>query len=442
MIHKRHFADEESFEFPCKNPKLCDYANNLAPIIDFSPSNNAAVEPQTSDRASHNFSECQDQMAFLFDSVTEDSNGIDEECEIGTSACISQFLWENSSIAESDAKFGAAFHLSFFPEYFAPQHHLRALLQPEETYSSLLEATPLIPVSIGTEHQADVPEWKPRGSKSFMDNLDVSGHQVELAPLSDFSLDDVGDEEKLMGTCVISMPDYETSANYCSERCGTRNDCKCIDRGSIDCVRQHVMEAREKLRQNLGEKIFEELGFCEMGEELSKRWTEEEEQSFHEAVFSNPASLGKNFWDCLSLVFPSQTKKDLVSYYFNVFMLQKCAEQNRFDPQNVDSDNDEWQINEHEAGAAEEDEYSGVESPTNQDAPPSQEDHADDGHDDIEGDNKLDDFKDGAQVVSIVATDEDEGDVDDISIQVKNSFGDSGGNTELHHSSKIQRSYR
>ncbi|KAJ0042169.1 hypothetical protein Pint_19109 [Pistacia integerrima] len=130
-----------------------------------------------------------------------------------------------------------------------------------------------------------------------------------------------------------------------------------------------------------------------MGEEVSKRWAKEEEQAFHEVVFSNPASMGRIF--------------GTISHWF--------------DPHNVDSDNDEWQISEHEAGMAEEDEDSGVESPTNQDAPACQEDHAKDCQDDIE----------------------DEGDVDDIFVQyVKNSVGDSGGNTDLHLLSKIQSSYR
>ena len=43
------------------------------------------------------------------------------------------------------------------------------------------------------------------------------------------------------------------------------------------------------------------------------------------------------------MVFPSRTKKDIVSYYFNVFMLKVRAEQNRLDPRNIDSDDDEWQ---------------------------------------------------------------------------------------------------
>ncbi|XP_031288227.1 uncharacterized protein LOC116146938 [Pistacia vera] len=236
MIHKRHFADEDHSSF------LVSTQNYVTTPITLLLSW-ISILP----------------MMLVWNLLTS-----------GTSGCISQFPWGNSNIAEADAKFEAASHLSFFLEYFAPQHQQRASLQSNATYSSLLEAPPLIPVSIGPEHQADVPEWNSRGSKSFVDNLDVSGHQVELAPSSDFSLVvDDGDEEKLRGTCVILMPDYETSANYCSERCGTRNDFKCIDRGSIDCVR-HVMEARVNLLENLGGMIFEELGFCEMGEEVSK----------------------------------------------------------------------------------------------------------------------------------------------------------------------------
>ncbi|KAJ0098651.1 hypothetical protein Patl1_21800 [Pistacia atlantica] len=165
--------------------------------MDFNPCNDAGLEPQTS----------------------------------GTSGCISQFLWENSSIAEADAK----------------------------------------------------------GSKSFVDNLDVSGHQVEPAPSPDFSLVvDDGDEEKLRG-------------------------------GYVDCVRQHVMEAREKLWENPGGKIFEELGFCEMGERISgtiSHW------------FSPPEQRGT-----LSAIIT-------MSLYYGNGLIKTGLRQ----------------ISEHEAGAAEEDE--------------------------------------------------------------------------------------
>ncbi|KAI4326598.1 hypothetical protein MLD38_031894 [Melastoma candidum] len=116
-----------------------------------------------------------------------------------------------------------------------------------------------------------------------------------------------------------------------------------------------------------------------MGEPVAEKWTEEEENLFHEVIFSNPSSMGRKFWNGLSHAFPSRTKAEIVSYYFNVFMLRKRAEQNRFDPMNVDSDNDEWQANE------EEDEDSIVESPIYQLHPLERsQDHSDEF-----GDNNL-----------------------------------------------------
>jgi len=163
------------------------------------------------------------------------------------------------------------------------------------------------------------------------------------------------------------MPMPDTSSRGLEGPLGCfKTDCCCLDEGSIRCVRQHVMEARVELRSSLGHERFVELGFCDMGEDVALGWTDEEEQLFHEVVVSNPASLGKNFWDDFPEAFPSRSSKELVSYYFNVFMLCKRAEQNRYDPSNVDSDNDEWQVSDHgEFGATEEydEEDSGVESP-------------------------------------------------------------------------------
>ncbi|CAI9281484.1 unnamed protein product [Lactuca saligna] len=80
-----------------------------------------------------------------------------------------------------------------------------------------------------------------------------------------------------------------------------------------------------------------------MGESVANKWSEEDEHLFHEVVYSNPVSFGKNFWNHLSEVFPSRSNHEIVGYYFNVFMLRIRAEQNRFDPMNADSDDDEWQ---------------------------------------------------------------------------------------------------
>ncbi|KAK2663306.1 hypothetical protein Ddye_001880 [Dipteronia dyeriana] len=438
MINKRPFPDEDSFEFSCKHPKQWEYPNHLAPVVDIIPSNGIRLNPHCS--GEHSFSKCHDQERFAFKSDAEVSNGTNKELGIGTSGCISQFWWASGSIVEADANSDPALHLSLFPEYFPPGHQLRTLLHSDEIYSSLLDYPPLKPVSVGPEYQADIPEWDLPGSKNTPDN------QVELVQSSDSGrLVDDGGEEKLMGTCVISMPDSEASGSYCFGKWWTGNDCECVDTGSIKCVRQHVLEARQKLREKLGPKIFEELGFCDMGEGVSEKWTEEEEQTFHEIVFTNPVSMGKNFWDHLLVAFPSRTKKDIVSYYFNVFMLQKRAEQNRFDPVNIDSDNDEWQRS--EVGMEEEDEDSGVESLNNQFTPAYyQEEDVDDSPDDVdEGEyDEVDDCRDGADVVCTFATDEeDRGDVDDLlGPHIRDSFADSVDDTGLQLLGKIQNSNR
>lgn len=412
MIHKRPFHDDDCFEFPCKHLKQWECTNYLAPMVHMSPSADGQQKPQTSDGdGEQNINRYRDQGRFVFGPVAEVSNGTEREFEIG-SECISPVFWANGHFAETDAN-SEEVYLSLFPEYFVTEHQLTTFLQSDEI--SLHNHPPVKSVSIGPEYQADVPEWCLQGSKNSLAHLDGSDNQVRLETLSDSCLVVDDDHwEKLLGTCIISMPDSAESANHYSQSLGIINDCECLDKGSIRCVRQHVMEAREKLRASLGHKIFEELGFRDMGEEVSKNWTIEEENKFHEVVSSYPMSMGKNFWDHLSVVFPSRTKNELVSYYFNVFILQKRAEQNRFDPLNIDSDDDEWQR--CDLGAAEEDEDSGVEFLSNQDASAyHQEDRVENRQDDTEGGYLIDDCKNDANVVCTVATDgEEDGDVNDI----------------------------
>lgn len=347
-----------------------------------------------------------------------------EQPEIAVSGSISKLLWVNSSIIEAQVRSDPAAHLSFFPEYFEHGHLLRAFLQSDEMCSSPVDHPHRKMVSIGPQYQAYVPEWNKQGSNPS-DNL-----QTEFELLIET------DEEKMMGTCVISMPDIEASQNLCFEDCGSKTKCSCLDKGSVCCVKQHVIEAREKLRENLGQELFEQLGFHEMGEEVSKQWTDDEELTFLEVVLSNRASLGMNFWDHLLVAFPSRKRKDLVSYYFNVFMLRKRGEQNRFDPLNIDSDDDEWQKTETRMS---EDDGSVVESP-NEDAPTYfQGDILEEWVGDIEDGNEEDACKDGTDVDCRLGTDEvDGGDVDDGSgAYVKISPGDCGGGVDINLSGKI-----
>ncbi|KAK4789362.1 hypothetical protein SAY86_020681 [Trapa natans] len=201
-----------------------------------------------------------------------------------------------------------------------------------EDVSSSLDGSPIRIVPIGPDHQALIPHWD---------------GQVNYSGL-DYENNDRGNEEKYLGTCIIPMPD-ENTPETSHEIVGVgRGECCCEDRGSMRCVRQHVTESWEDLRSNLDDEKFVLLGLVDSGEEVSCEWNVEEENVFNEVVYSNPASAGKNFWRHLSAAFPLLTKGELVSYYFNVFMLQKRAVQNRSSFLDIDSDDDEWHGNMHE----------------------------------------------------------------------------------------------
>lgn len=207
-------------------------------------------------------------------------------------------------------------------------------------------------VPIGSDYQAEIPEWRPYGANDSSLCCDSSNPGVD---------------NKFCGTCVTPMPARELIMCEDYNIGYARSICICVDPGSLTCVRHHVVEAREDLRRLVGQECFAGLGLNGMGEVVAGRWNEEDEQIFEEVVISNPSSAGKNFWDCLSEVFPSRTKMEIVSYYFNVFMLRKRAKQNRSKSMNIDSDDDEWQESEDELedceDDTEEDEDSVVEYP-------------------------------------------------------------------------------
>ncbi|GJX66362.1 homeodomain-like protein [Tanacetum coccineum] len=187
-------------------------------------------------------------------------------------------------------------------------------MQTPDAYSYLLEHSPLKQVPIGTEYQAEIPEWR--------------GYDE--------------DEIKFLGSCVIPMP--QDSSIDDSDTVGSgRTDCYCNIPESLECVQQHIKDARETLKASIGHEVFAELGFGSVGEVVAEKWSEEDEKLFQEVVYSHPVSSGENFWNHLAAEFPSRTSQEIVSYYFNVLVLRRRAEQNRCDPMNADSDDDEWQ---------------------------------------------------------------------------------------------------
>ncbi|KAJ1296664.1 hypothetical protein BS78_01G319800 [Paspalum vaginatum] len=227
-----------------------------------------------------------------------------------------------------------------FPGYFEDCEPITGYNQVDDIDSHVHEFLPRKCVPIGPEHQADIPEWRPRVSV----NVPVASECCADLDCSFASTSDSvprGDDcesDKWTKFCVLPMSSCSSFADWAGDN---KVNCDCSDEGSVRCSRQHITEARENLKMSLGQDTFFELGLCEMGDDIAQRWTDDEERLFQRIVFSNPVSLGKNFWEYLPHAFPSKTNQELVSYYFNVFMLRRRAQQNRSDMLPVDSDDDE-----------------------------------------------------------------------------------------------------
>ncbi|XP_042520105.1 uncharacterized protein LOC122093721 isoform X2 [Macadamia integrifolia] len=383
MVYKRPFCDEEPYELSFKHPRQLDYSNQLASFVEAVPCCDIPQKPQ----GEGEFSKAQGDERIVHSTITELSTWVYKDCGTTSPPCVSSLSsWVTSSTSEEDPSSDTAAGVSFSADFSEPNYAARVVVQSDEIYSSLLNFPPRKPVPVGPDHQADVPAWGIQGVKKSSSHLDASDPiSLKHSSSSDALIDD-DNREKLMGTCIVPLHDSELSS-YSGNKVGCgRIDCTCPDSGSIRCVRQNIEEVRERLRGTLGQESFVELGFCDMGEEVAQRWSGEEERVFHQVVFSNPASSGKNFWEHLSVVFPSRTRKDLVSYYFNVFMLQKRAKQNRTTPLNIDSDNDEWQESDgEEFGIIEDYEDSVVESLVDQEDPGyNPEDHGEDFNEDEE----------------------------------------------------------
>ncbi|XP_028091362.1 uncharacterized protein LOC114291700 [Camellia sinensis] len=411
MVQKRPFVDEETYEVSCKYQRQLEYSNQLVSFLEF-----VLLRIQHSNQTFQENSirmECYMLPFLRLEIINGNLGALNEglyssvwltgQCVIGegggcfikgdekhtellictendgkTSSpdSVSNTSLDSCSVSKEDNGSEVPFHLLFSHDRCNPDWPRRTLVHSEEIYTSLLECPPRKLVPVGSDFQADIPEWGTQGTKNVTGGSNGSEPLTHFPQASELDLSDHNDDEtKLAGICVIPMPEFGPSA-YNGDTVGDgRTDCCCRDSGSDRCVRQHIKEAREKLWRILGPESFLELGFCDMGEVVAGRWSLEEEHLFQEVVFSNPASLGKNFWDHLSMVFPNRTKKDIVSYYFNVFVLRRRAEQNICYPMNIDSDDDEWQGSED---SVEEDEDSVVESPVCQDDPFHNEIHEED----------------------------------------------------------------
>ncbi|XP_027921685.1 AT-rich interactive domain-containing protein 2 [Vigna unguiculata] len=168
-------------------------------------------------------------------------------------------------------------------------------------------------VSVGPRFQAEIPEWTGVASDS---------------------------DSKWLGTRVWSWKHgTEPATTETDVGRGRQEKCSCEHQGSVACVRLHIAENRMKVKLELGSEFYH-WGFDRMGEEVSLQWTTVEEKRFKDIMRSNVPSKIKYFWNNVCKYFPNRTRRQLVSYYFNVFLIQLRTYQNRATPKNIDSDDE------------------------------------------------------------------------------------------------------
>lgn len=183
--------------------------------------------------------------------------------------------------------------------------------------------------NLGPIYQAQVQAWTGVVSES-----DPKWLGTQMWPLPD---DTNGEHEK--GTVEIGL--------------GRESSCECVFPGSAECARFHIAENRLKIKIELGQ-LFYQWKFNRMGEEVSLSWVPEEEKIFKNLVIRARYELGhstksrreimNNFWRKASNLIPAKSKQNLVSYYFNVFVIRRRSYQNRVTPSEINSDNDEEEV--------------------------------------------------------------------------------------------------
>jgi hypothetical protein len=173
---------------------------------------------------------------------------------------------------------------------------------------------------VGSSYQAHVPQWTSIMPENYDDPETLKWLGTKLWPLEK--------ENKI-------------APFYCDPIGKGREDiCSCNFPQSVECVRFHIAERRLQLRRELG-SAFYVWGFDRMGEEIALSWTDEEEANFKAVMQMYAPSPGRNLWNRLHLSFRLKRKKELVSYYFNCFLLRRRCYQNRITPKKIDSDDEE-----------------------------------------------------------------------------------------------------
>ncbi|KAL3536489.1 hypothetical protein ACH5RR_004950 [Cinchona calisaya] len=173
-------------------------------------------------------------------------------------------------------------------------------------------------VPVGARFQADVPDW--------------------TGPCNDGGYD--SESSRWLGTRVWPIERRGTKITTRVVGKGRPESCSCLSRGSMECVRRHILEERLLLLCDVGPAFFS-WKLDEMGEAVSKSWTLEEQNNFESFARTKVLSNGKDLLKHALKCFPSKSRKEIISYYLNVFIPRRMSLQTRSSFSQVDTDEDE-----------------------------------------------------------------------------------------------------
>ncbi|KAL0896316.1 hypothetical protein Bca101_080277 [Brassica carinata] len=210
-------------------------------------------------------------------------------------------------------------HPSLYEDSAGPSYNLRERLRFAESGSasdsSDEDDRPC--ARVGSQFQAEVPEWIGVTSES---------------------------DPKWLGAPIWPLSKEQNTNNLLIERDpigkGRQDPCGCQNPGSVECVRFHIYTKREKLKLELG-PAFYMWCFDRMGEGTLQYWTDLELKKI-KLLMAFPPTLSPSFFADLRSILSSKSRAEIVSYYYNVSLLQFIANQSRMTPGEVDSDTDQY----------------------------------------------------------------------------------------------------
>lgn len=199
-------------------------------------------------------------------------------------------------------------------------HHLnspnRKLLQPPRKSKRLLNFVGDNPqrcvVPVGPMFQADIPVWNGLLDRRII----ISQYKRKTA------------NSKWLGNRVWPTEARTVKNTGKTIGSGRPHSCHCVSPGSVDCIKRHCLEARLFLQSDIGPAFFS-WKFDEMGIQVSKSWMLKDQQTFESIMKIRPSSNGRNFLNNALKSIPQKSRKDVVSYYFNVYLPGQISLQTR-----------------------------------------------------------------------------------------------------------------